>query len=127
MHGRTIAQIYFYLISAASIALIVLGIHSTVTFVLNSTQYDKYPLQYFGEDCENFRYPVKGPYPAEVTPEASLSGEERQRLRENCENRVELERKQHKLNDIRNAIVFTLVGLILFAIHFPQARKMSKS
>lgn len=106
----------------------VMGIYATVTFVLNSTQYEEYPLRYLAEDCENFRYGYKGPYPAEVMPgsEASLSAEEREQLRIQCERRVAIERKQHRLEDIRNAVVFSSVGFILFIIHFPQAKKYSE-
>ncbi|MBI2022411.1 hypothetical protein HYS97_00985 [Candidatus Daviesbacteria bacterium] len=130
MSGKLIAQIYFYLISAAAIALIVVGIHSTATYLLNSTVYDKYPLMYGAEDCENYGTSFyKGPYPM-MEPgreEATLSAEEQDRLKKSCEQRVELERKQRQVEDIRNALVFTSVGLILFLIHFPQAKKYSKT
>ena len=44
MSEKTIATIYFYVISAASLALIVIGIFNIVNFLINSTQYEKYPL-----------------------------------------------------------------------------------
>ena len=49
------------------------------------------------------------------------------RQRQLCLNQQEEDRKQHKIDDLKNSITFTLVGLILFAIHFPLARKQSNS
>ena len=124
--------IYFYLVSVIALILLVIGIHSSVTFVLNITQYNQYPPRYIGEDCESISSPYyKSPYgPVAVdiaTPnQATLSAQEKGELKKQCETRVDFERKQHKLEDIRNAIVFTLVGAVLFLIHFPQARKLSK-
>ena len=63
MAGKTIATLYFYVISAGSIVLMVIGIFSIVNFVINSTQYDKYPLKYPQGTCETYPYKF-GPYPA---------------------------------------------------------------
>lgn len=125
MSGKLITLIYFYVISAAALALIVIGIFSTVNFLINITQYDKYPLQYFGEDCENFGTSYsKGPYPMELESRvATPTAEEERKLKAQCEKRVEQERKQRKVDDIRNSLTFSLVGVILFLIHYPQARK----
>ncbi len=129
MSGKSIATIYFYIISAASLALIVIGIFSAVNFGINSTFYDKYPLRYGPPgDCETLGYP----YPAKMVPlpgeakESTPSAEELKKQKEICEKQQESERKQHKIGDIRNALTFTLIGVILFLIHFPQAKKFSK-
>lgn len=131
MSGRLIATIYFYLISAASLALIVIGIFNAVNFLINSTQYDKYPLRYGPPgDCEvsGYPYPVKIARPPDMANgEATPSAEEVKRQKELCEKQQELERKQHKIDDMKNAITFTLVGTVLFLIHFPLARKQSRS
>lgn len=129
MSGKNIATIYFYLISAASLALIVIGIFHGVNFVINSVLYDKYPLR-FGPvgDCETFGYP----YPAKIAPppgvirESTPSAEETKKQKDICEKQLAFERKQQQINDIRDSITFTLVGIILFFIHFPQAKKYSK-
>ena len=131
MIGRLVSLIYFYLVSVISLILIIIGIYAIVTFILNTTQYDKYPLRFLAEDCENIGYPYKGPYSTGVmvespVREASMSSEEKARLKASCDQRVEFERKQHQIEDIRNSIVFTLMGAILFAIHFPTARKISR-
>ena len=127
MSGKTIATIYFYLISAASLALIVIGIFNTVNFFINITQYDKYPLRYSQGDCEGgFGYPM--PYKIMPTDgiEATPSAQDLEKQKQVCQKQQEQDRKQHKIEDVRNAITFTLVGLVLFSIHFPLARKQSK-
>lgn len=97
-----------------------------MTFALNSTQYETYPLRFFGEDCEN-AYLMKVPpsYPGSES-QSSSSAEENKSLKQECLTRQELDRKQHKLEDLRNSIVFTVVGFVLFFVHFPTARKISK-
>src|SRR3989344_3010752 len=134
MSGKTIATIYFYIISAASLALIVIGIFGSVNFFINSTQYEKYPLRWGG--ISNCEYPVdgaipvvRGPMPAKVLPAdvvSTPSAQEIQRAKEFCIKNEEAERVQHRVDDIKNAITFSLVGIVLLLIHFPQARKQSK-
>lgn len=128
MSGKTIATIYFYIISAASLALIVIGIFNGVNFVINSTQYDKYPLRYGpGGDCEGgFGYPM----PMKVSPidgrESTPSAKDLEKQKQICLKQQELDRKQHKIEDLKNALTFTLIGIVLFSIHFPLARKQTK-
>ena len=128
MSGKTIATIYFYLISAASLALMVIGIFNAVNFVINSTQYDKYPLRYAQGDCEGgigypMPYKIMSPDGREATP----SAQDLEKQKQVCLKQQEQDRKQHKIEDMRNAVTFTFVGLVLFSIHFPLARKQSKS
>ena len=52
MSGKLIALIYFYLISAAALALIVIGIFNSVNYFVNTTQFEKYPLLYRNENCD---------------------------------------------------------------------------
>lgn len=125
MSGKRIALIYFYLISAAALALIVVGVFNTVNFVINVTQYDKYPLRYQAVRC--LAQPYKAPIPVTDMPTpATPSPEELQNQQKDCEMQLELDRKQQKLDDLKSAVTFSLVGTILFLIHFPQARKQSK-
>lgn len=133
MSGKTIATIYFFVISAASLVLIVIGIFNAVNFVINSTQYEKYPLRYGGvSNCEFTKdYPIGGGMtrvmvePAESVP-ATSNAEVDPQARERCLANEEEERRQHRVDDLKNAITFTLVGVVLFLIHFPQARKRSQ-
>ncbi len=126
MTGKTIATIYFYIISAASLALIVIGIFHGVNFILNSTLYDKYPFRYGpGGDCEGpiiYHMPVK---PVSVGEESTPSAKDLDKQRQICLKQQELDRKQHKIEDLKNTLTFGLTGLVLFSIHFPLARKRS--
>ncbi len=119
MSGKTIATIYFYLISAASLALIVIGIFNAVNFGINVTQYEKYPLRYPQGNCEGYPYKF-GPSPA------SPSATELEKQKQDCLKQENALSKQQKIDDLKNAITFSLVGTILFIIHFPLARKQSK-
>lgn len=136
MSGKLIATIYFYVISAAATALIVIGIFNIVNFIINSTQYDKYPLRWGG--ISNCEYAVDGAYygpgtatvkviPPGAVSETTPSAQEVQRAKDLCLKNEEAERVQHRVDDIKNSITFTLVGIVLFLIHFPQARKQSLS
>ncbi len=133
MSAKYIGLIYFYLVSAISLVILFFGVYHSVSLVLNITQFEKYPLYYSNEDCEmNPLYNPKGPYyPAIETQEsiapvaATPSAQESERQKMLCEKRVETERKQRKLDDIRNAFTFSLVGLFLFTTHFYFARKSS--
>lgn len=131
MPGKTIATIYFYIISAGAIVLIVIGVFSIVNFIINSTQYDKYPLRYGGmSSCE---YGIDGIYPVipapakmVLPPQTTPSVEEIKRAKELCLKNEEVDRKTHQVDDLKNALTFSLVGIILFLIHFPSARKRSQ-
>lgn len=138
MNGQRISLIYFYLISTISIVLLVIGIYHLVTFAINAISYDKYPLRYAGgEDCEYLygKYP-RGVDVVTVAPNGSTtpggtvipspSPEEMEREKKACQKRIEAERKQNFIEDIRNAVVFTLMGTVLFALHFPLALKKAK-
>jgi hypothetical protein len=132
MPGKTIASIYFYVISAAAVALIVIGIFNAINFLINTTQFDKYPLRYGAvSNCEYARdYFGPGPYPAKlmVPPtETSPSAEEMQKNKDLCLKNEEADRTQHRVEDLKNALTFTLVGTILFLIHFPMARKSTRT
>ena len=131
MSGKTIATIYFYLISTAALALIVVGIFNSVNFVINITQYDKYPLRYSAPgNCETYPYKF-GMYPAPVMEikgvVATPSAQETEKQKQDCQRQEDALSKQQKIDDLKNAITFSLVGIVLFLIHFPLARKQSRS
>lgn len=122
--GRSISLIYFYLISAIALMMIVIGVFSIVNFVINSTQYDKYPLGY-EENCDAFALDTSR-IPPGTPPQPTISPDERDRQKEQCEKRHENERKRRKIQDLKDVITFPMVGIILFLIHFPHARKLSE-
>ena len=128
MNGKQIGVIYFYLVSAASLVLIVIGLFSAINFVVNITQFKDYPLSSWETgSCEV--YPFKGrPVPVMGEPmPATLSAEETEEQKKFCEEQTATLRQQRRVSDLRDSITFTLIGLILFGIHFPQGRKQSKS
>lgn len=128
MTGKQVSLIYFYLISAGALGLIVIGIFNSVNFMVNATQYKEYPLRY-GQDCESiYPVPVKmGPPPLiESYPmPATQSAQEAEIQRHVCKINLEKQRKQQMLDDLKNSITFSLVGSTLFLIHFPIARRQS--
>ncbi|OGE25407.1 hypothetical protein A3C26_02525 [Candidatus Daviesbacteria bacterium RIFCSPHIGHO2_02_FULL_39_12] len=128
MSGKTIATIYFYLISAVSLALIIIGVFNGVNFIINSTQYDKYPTRYgLVRDCSVYPMPYKVAIPADRGEIVTPLDEEQKQQKERCEKQIEADSKQHHIEDIKNTITFTLAGIILFVIHFPLALKNSQS
>jgi hypothetical protein len=124
--GKLISLIYFYLVSVIGIILLIIGLYNGVSYVVNVTQYDLYPTRYAGnDDCSYLTQPAP-PKPAPGTDTlASISAEEQKTQKTACEKRVALDRKQHKVDNIKDAIFFTLVGIILLALHFPVAIRRS--
>ena len=127
MSAKHIALIYFYIISAAALALIVTGIFQSVNYVVNITQYQQYPVGYRETDCETSPYQYAKPMAVpEGVPAPTPTAQEIEKQKKNCEKQLARERKQQQLDDLKNAVTFSLVGTVLFAIHFPLALKRSK-
>lgn len=131
MHPRIIALIYFYVVSAAALMLLVIGIFDSVNLTVNLVAYDKYPLPY-AQDCNSSGViplstasKVTSSPVAQVPEPATPSAQQIQEQVNACLTSQTQERKQQEVGDIKNAITFTLVGLILFLIHFPIARRMT--
>ncbi len=122
MNGKLISIIYFYLVSIIALILLIIGVFHIISFTLNVTQFDKYPLTY-GED----RCIMAEPLPASDSKQAVTDASVTAKQRTVCLSQLEIERKQRKVNDIKNAIAFPLLGLVLFFIHFPIALKRSKN
>ncbi len=66
--------------------------------------------------------PVGQSYPVIATQ----SSQEVNIQRQLCQKQIAEQSKRQKLDDLKNSITFSLVGLILFVIHFPIARRNSK-
>lgn len=124
MTGKIIATIYFYIMSAAATILIIVGIFNIINYVINSTQYDKYPLRYSQGNCELYPYKFEQ-YPVLEEKIATPSAEKLAKQEKACLMQQAQDRKQHQIEDLRNAIAFTLIGVLLFLIHYPQAKKRS--
>ncbi|SRR5260221_8507712 len=132
MSAKHISLIYFYLVSAAALALIVIGIFNSVNFAINTLAYKDYPLRYREYNCQQnpYAYPLAKPLaPVDgkfaPTPGTPSAKEVDQQVKL-CQEQQTLERKQQMLDDLKSALTFSLIGLVLFLIHFPQARKHSR-
>lgn len=123
--GRLVSLIYFYLVSIIGILLLIIGLYNLVSFGINSAFYDKYPLPYGNEDCSYFTQPLPDKTLPETDSLASLSAEQANAQKIACENRIEADRKKNQVNDIKNGVYFTIIGIILLALHFPVALRRS--
>lgn len=132
MSGKQISLVYFYIVSAAALALIIIGIFNSVNFLINVTQYKDYPLRYQSQECNAiYQVPMRVAQPALPVEQsypviATQSSQEVDIQKELCQTQMDSQRKKQKLDDLKNSITFSLVGLIMFVIHFPIARKNSK-
>lgn len=133
MSGKQIGLVYFYIVSAVSLGLIVIGIFNSVNFLINVTQYKNYPLRYQNEDCDSiYPVPLKGVPPPAISiaqnypVPATQSAQQMEKQKELCQRQIDEQRKRQKLDDLKNSITFSLIGLTLFLIHFPIARRNSK-
>lgn len=129
MNGRVVSLIYFYLVSVVAIVLLMFGAYNGITFAVNSTQFEKYPLPWGGED--RCAYTMSPPMQVALAPSGTpqQSAEEKKAMEEqknSCLRSLEMERKQNKVNNLKDALTFTLLGLILFGTHFPLALRRSK-
>ena len=121
MNSRVISVIYFYIVSLIAIILLIVGIHTAISYTVNITQFAQYPLPYGGEDrCNAYMVP-QAPSPGKTAPAISSD-----QAKQQCLASLALERKQQRVSDLDNAVTFTLLGLLLFASHFPIALRRSR-
>jgi len=116
MH-KLIPTIYFYTVSLIGLILLIVGIFSSIHYVVNTTQFSKYPLGYGVE--ERCQTPLPVPTKGETQPTITTN--------QDCVKEVEQERLQLKTQDLEKAISFTLIGAVVFGIHFYFARKQSRA
>lgn len=113
---KLIPTIYFYLLSAIGMVLLIIGLFNSVHFITGVTAYDKYPLGYAPESrCEYMPIPVSN-----GETKATKGTDE---TKENCLKNVEVERQHKKADDLEKSISFTVIGLLVFGIHFYLARR----
>ncbi|MEO6509098.1 MAG: hypothetical protein ABIO02_04030 [Patescibacteria group bacterium] len=117
MLGKNVSVVYFYLVSLIGLILMIFGVFFAINYFVNITQYDTYPLRY-SESCDTiYAAPVDMQKPSDVDIE---------KQKRDCEVRQSIERKRTQVDDLKNAISFPLIGIILFLIHFPIARRQTK-
>ena len=115
---KLIPTIYFYLLSAIGMVLLIIGLFNITHYITGIASYDKYPLRYGAESrCEYMPQPV----PAEDMKAVPSN------TKEDCLKSLEKERATTKADDLEKSISFTVIGLLIFAIHFYFARKQKSS
>lgn len=112
--NKLIPTIYFYVLSLIGFILLIIGIFASIHYVVNVTQYSQYPLGY------------DGPQRCAMQPAIAEKPTEPNTSREDCLKGIEQERKQLQVTDLEKAISFTLIGLIVFCIHFYYARRRTE-
>lgn len=126
MRSNLIKTIYLYVFSGLGLGLFLFGVFSGVFFLVNVTQFDKYPLQTYEEtQCD---YPHYGPYAkpvpiGEETREATPSSQEFEEQERKCEERLELTRQRKKVDDATRTLAFLIIGSLVFIPHWRMARK----
>ena len=117
---KIIPTIYFYLLSAVGMVLIIIGLFNSTHYIVGVTAYDKYPLGYSPESrCEFTPKPVL----LEGQIEVESSPEDLQKSKDECLKSVEEERRNKKVDDLEKSITFTAIGLLVFGAHFYFARR----
>lgn len=115
MH-KLIPSIYFYVVSLIGLVLLLIGLFGLVHYVIGVTAYPNYPLNPFEESrCLNM---VPQPLPG-----SGQNQEVSQQSKNECEKTIENERTHQKTDDLEKALSFSIIGGILFAIHFSWTRK----
>lgn len=92
---KLIPTIYFYLLSAIGIVLLIIGVFNSFHYVVGITVYDKYPLKYGNESrCQYLSYPAK-----EIGVESSAGSTDsvdQEKVKKGCLDSLEVERKKYK-------------------------------
>lgn len=115
---KIIPIIYFYLLSAVGMVLIIMGLFNTIHYIVGITAYEKYPLRY----GEQFRCEYIGkPMPIEGQKDSRSEKE----IKEDCLKNLEAQRINTKIDDLEKSVAFTIVGLLVFGSHFYFARRRS--
>lgn len=116
--NKLISTIYFYLLSAIGMVLLIIGLFNSVHFITGIAAYDKYPLRNGTEArCDYLPQPIP------------LDGQKiaPSNTKEDCLKSLEKERVATKADDLEKSISFTAIGLLVFGIHFYYARKQKTS
>lgn len=107
---KLIPTIYFYVMSAVGMIIFIIGLFNTFHFVTGVVFYSKYPLSLGAEtQCDFLPQPVISP---------------NQQSRDVCLRNLELLRAHQKTDDLEKAVSFTVIGLIVYLIHFNFAHKI---
>jgi hypothetical protein len=114
--SKLIPTIYFYLLSLIGFILLIIGIFSCIHFIIGITIYNKYPLPNGMENQCMYSVP---PLPAGDKQQLPMYKDQYA----NCTKNLEEQRIFTKNQDLEKALSFTIIGLLVFGIHFYFARK----
>lgn len=117
---KLISTIYFYLLSAIGMVLLIIGLFNSVHFITGITAYDKYPLGSGTEARCDF-------LPQPVSVEGAKNIQADVNAKNDCLKNLEKERLTKKADDLEKSISFTVIGLLVFLTHFYFARKQKSS
>lgn len=116
---KLIPTIYFYLLSAIGMVLLIIGLFNSTHYITGITSYDKYPLRFGAETrCD---------YMPKAIPVEGSKAQLNTNTKEDCLKSLEKERQTTKADDLEKSVSFTAIGLLVFAIHFYFARKQKSS
>lgn len=115
-----IPTIYFYLLSAIGMVLLIIGLFNSVHFITGISSYDKYPLRFGAETRCKYM-------PKAAVVEGSTNVQSDANMKEDCLKSLEKERVTTKADDLEKSISFTAIGLLVFLTHFYFARKQKSS
>lgn len=114
---KLIPTIYFYLLSAVGVVLFIIGVFNSFHYVTGITAYDKYPLKYGAETrCQYIPVPVATDGTMKPVTDQT---------QKDCQDSLETERKNTKIDDFEKSVSYTVIGLLVFASHFYFARRRS--
>ena len=113
---KLIPSIYFYVVSLIGLVILIIGVFSDIHYFVNISSGSVYPLPYSAPERCAVPAPAVSGTPEKQTPDA-------QKAYQLCLQSVEDERQTTKRNDLEKAISYTLIGAIVFGIHFFFARK----
>jgi len=125
--GKLMSLIYFYIVSVIGLVLLIIGLYNAISYGVNTSQYDEYPLKYVGnENCDYMGSMDVSATSVPVKNDTIIVDKNIQKQqKKDCELRVKRERKQTQVDDLKNTIYFTLIGALLLAIHLPIALRKS--
>lgn len=113
---KLIPSIYFYSVSLIGLVLLIIGVFSDIHYVVNITSGPVYPLPYgLDQRCIMPAPPVPSETPQKQPTDTAAYT--------TCIKSVEEERVLTQRNDLEKALSYTIIGLLVFTIHFYYARR----
>ncbi|EKD57060.1 MAG: hypothetical protein ACD_58C00010G0006 [uncultured bacterium] len=114
---RLIKAIYVYIMMIVGIALIITGIFNTTNYVVKKVTLNEYPINTY-----EYPYPPDRAIVAvdgkESNTKNALTDEEKQKNEDF--------RQSKQVQDLTNAIVFLLVGTLLYLMHSRMSKNLDK-